>query len=183
MADSYDTRQGDLFNANTLWFHTFQNLIVSGDAAALSHAAFKILIVMRAYVNFKNGGAIPPQTLLAKKSGCSLSTVKRCLVELERNQHIEKQKRGRKNVYVLKEKFQIKNMEGQHVATAHCDYVPSLVEAMRSELKRILKEQVISNATIQIKSLNIQIVNQAGVAIQFNSEMAGVDAGKNTAHP
>lgn len=164
--------QGELFRTNTLWFHIFQQLIDSGDAAKLSHASFKLLIVMKSGADFKDGAAIPSQKWLANKSGCSVATVKRCLIELEKHQHVAKQKRGRRNVYVIREKFQIKNEHGQHVATAYCDYVPTMVETMRAELKRLLAEQAVSNNTIQIKTLNIQIVNQGqgGMAIQFNTE-------------
>lgn len=180
-------QQGELFRTNTLWFHVFHQFVDSGDAAALSHASFKILIVLKSFVNFKNGAAFPRHTLLAQKSGCSVATVKRSLAELEKHGYLEKTKRGRKNTYIVKEKFKIENGRGQQVAVAHCDYIPELVEAMRSELKHHLSEQAISNSTIQIKTLNIQIVNQGthGLAIQFNAEepLSAPTIDMNRVHP
>ena len=65
---------------------------------------------------------------MAEKAGLSLSQVQRCLKQLEKHGYISKEKKGRSNVYTLREKIQIEDGTGRPAAVATWDYLPSSVQ-------------------------------------------------------
>ena len=140
MTQENDIKQGELFHAETTWFHVFKAMIDSGDAAAIGPHALALYVVIKSYTNFTTGRAFPRLELLAEKSGMSLAMVKKCIKKLEEFGYISKEKRGRRNTYRLREKIDITDDTGRPAAVATWDYLPSTVEAARAELRNFLLE-------------------------------------------
>jgi len=84
--------QGELFQAETTWFHVFKDMIDSGDMAKLDGSAIKVYLVVKSYTNFTTGRAFPALETIAEKAGLSVSQVKRCLGSLEEFGYINKAK-------------------------------------------------------------------------------------------
>ena len=132
--------QGELFRAETTWFHVFRAMVESGDAARMGPHTFALYIVIKSYTNFSTGDAFPRLELLAEKSGMSLAQVKKSIRTLVERGYITKEKQGRRNVYRLREKIDITDDSGRPAAVATWDYLPSTVEAARAELRNFLLE-------------------------------------------
>ncbi len=137
-SDREVSQQGELFQAETTWFHVFKTMIRSGDAAAMGPHALALYVVIKSYTNYSTGHAFPRLDLLAEKAGMSLSMVKKCIGRLEEFGYINKKKKGRRNVYSLREKIDIKDEAGRPTAVATWDYLPSTVEAARAEIRDFL---------------------------------------------
>ena len=127
--------QGELFKAETTWFHVFKSMIDSGDLAKMSGSTIKVYFVVKSYTNFATGRAFPGHSTVAKDAGVSVATVKRCLDELETFGYVSKSLSGRNNVYMLREKVQCQGMNGRPSAEATWDYLPSTVREAQAELK------------------------------------------------
>ena len=131
-------KQLPLLEAKTSWFHVFRSMIDCGDCAKMGEAAVMLYLVIKSYTNWSTGKSWPEQKILMEKTGYSKAKVKRCLTILEENGYITKQKVGRNNIYVLREKFEITDKEGRPCATATFDYLPSIVQDAQAELKNFL---------------------------------------------
>lgn len=140
MTDDQTTEQRNDLQADIKWFHMFKAMIHNGNAAQLGpHAAF-LYVVIKSYTNFSTGDAFPRIELLAEKSGMSIIQVKRGINTLEKFGYIVKEKQGRRNNYRVREKVDIKDNSGRPVAVATWDYLPSTVEAVRTELRNFLMQ-------------------------------------------
>lgn len=152
--------QGELFQADTTWFHVFKSMIDTGDAAKMGGTTFLVYAVIKAHTNWSTGRAFPAIETVAEKAGVSPDTVTRSIKDLEKMGYITKEKKGRQNVYSLREKVTFEDKEGRPSAVATWDYLPSTIEAARAELRNF-KLTGDSNApqiiNIQRLTLNVQI--------------------------
>ena len=129
-------RQQELFEAETSWFHVFKAMIESGDIATIGPYAVTVYLVIKSYTNFSTGYAFPSVELIAEKAGISEVQTKRCLKILADHGFLTKEKKGRRNVYRLREKINIADKKtGRPTAVATWDYLPNTVEAARAELR------------------------------------------------
>ena len=162
--------QGELFQAETTWFHVFKDMIDSGDMAKIDGSAIKCYLVIKSYTNFSTGRAFPALETIAEKAGLSESQVKRSITQLEEFGYIGKEKKGRHNVYTLREKVQITDEQGRPAAVATWDYLPSSVSHAMADLKNVLMTGELGGAKIvhiERMHINVQINNDGG-NIQFN---------------
>lgn len=162
--------QQELFKAETAWFHVFKDMIDSGDLAKIGPHAFAVYAVIKAHTNFATGCAFPSIETIVEKSGISLAQVKREMKVLVEHGYISKEKRGRNNIYTLREKVQIKDEDGRPTAAATWDYIPNGVTAAVADLKNVLVTGELAGARIvHIEKLHLQIINGEGnTGIQIN---------------
>lgn len=168
MAQSKDSQQ-ELFEAQTQWFHVFKAMVDNGDLAKLSGSAVKVYLVVKAFTNYSTGRAFPALETIVEKSGLSLSQVQRELKSLEEFGYISKSKEGRKNIYTLREKVEIKDDQGRPTAVATWDYLPSSVQHAVADLKNVLVTGELAGAKIvHIERLQVNINHLSDNAINFN---------------
>jgi DNA-binding transcriptional ArsR family regulator len=163
--------QGELFKAETTWFHVFRDMIESGDVAKMGPHAVTVYLVIKAHTNFSTGRAFPAVETIVEKSGISQRQVLRELKTLEECGYITKEKKGRSNLYTLREKVSIMGDDGRPAAVATWDYLPSSVGHAMADLKNVLMTGDLGGAKIvhiERLNVNLQVNNGPGTAIQFN---------------
>lgn len=101
--------QGDLFHAQTTWFHVFHSMIQTGDISRMGPYAVTVYLVIKAHTNFQSGRAFPAIDTIMDESGISRSQVLRELQTLQRFGYITKTRVGRRNEYRLREKVCIQD--------------------------------------------------------------------------
>ena len=153
--------QEELFKAQTTWFHVFKSMIDNGDVAKMGPSATTVYLVIKAHANMSSGVSFPMIETIMKASGLTKKTVVKGIDVLIEKGYIEKQKMGRKNVYTLREKIEIKDKAGQVHSVASFDYVPTLVEEARAELKNFV-------LTGDTKDSKIIIVERLVMNVQIN---------------
>ncbi|MFA1684546.1 helix-turn-helix domain-containing protein [Achromobacter dolens] len=155
--------------AETQWFHIFKAMIDSGELARLEGSAIKVYLVVKAYANFSTGFSFPALETVAEKAGLSLSQVQRCLKNLQNNGYIRKEKKGRNNVYTLREKVQIKGEGRRPAAVATWDYLPGSVTQAVADLKRVLITGDLAGAqVVHIERLQVNVTHLHDNAANFN---------------
>jgi DNA-binding IclR family transcriptional regulator len=164
-------------HAETRWFHMFRAMIDSGDLARMDGSTVKVYIVIKAHTNLQTGAAFPGVETIAEKSGLSRVQVWRALQVLEAMGYVTKTKQGRHNVYHLREKVNITDGEGQTVAQATWDYLPTLVKDAVADLRQVLASGDLGGAKIvHIDHLYVQInanaIQPGGVANNLSGSMA-----------
>lgn len=164
--------QGELFQAETTWFHLFKTMIDGGDAAKMGPYAFTIYCVIKSHTNFATGLAFPSIETIADKSGISVRKVKEELQALEQMGYITKVREGRKNLYTLREKVEILDKAtGRPAAVAMWDYLPDTVKDAVSDLRNVVMKGDLNGAKIiHIENLHVEIKQMVtgGTAFQFN---------------
>lgn len=150
-------KQLELFKAETTWFHVFKDMIDSGDVASMGPYAVTVYLVIKSYTNFVTGVSFPSLDLIHEKSGIAKSTVKKSLKTLEEYGYISKIKKGRKNIYTLREKVHMKDKKGRPAAVATWDYLPSTVEAARAELMNFKMTGDDTGQIINIENLTMNV--------------------------
>lgn len=156
-------KQGELFKAETTWFHVFKSMIDSGDMAALDGSAVKCYLVIKSHTNFSTGRAFPSIETIGKDAGLSKSQVLRCISQLVEMGYVTKTKVGRHNDYRLREKIEVKDAEGRPVASATWDYLPTTVRDAVAELRNVVATGDFNGVkVIQIANLNLSLVQQIG---------------------
>jgi DNA-binding transcriptional ArsR family regulator len=162
-------QQQELFQAETTWFHVFKDMIDSGDVAKMGPHATTVYLVIKAHTNFSTGRAFPSIETIVEKSGISDKQVRRELRTLEELGYISKEKKGRNNVYTLREKVAITDEEGRPTAVATWDYLPSTVSHAVADLKNVLVTGELAGARIvHIEKLQVQINTGESVGFQIN---------------
>ena len=163
--------QTELFKAETSWFHVFRDMIENGDVAKMGPHAVTVYLVIKAHTNFSTGRAFPALETIVEKSGISESQVKRSIKTLEEFGYVSKEKKGRSNVYTLREKVQVTDEHGRPAAMATWDYLPSSVSHAMADLKNVLMTGDLGGAKIvHIERLNVNLqVNNSGGNIQINA--------------
>jgi hypothetical protein len=91
--------------------------------------------------------------------------------------YITKTKRGRHNVYQLREKVPITDGEGRTVAHATWDYLPTLVKEAIADLRQVLLSGDLAGAkVVHIEHLHVQVnvneVQPGGIANNVQVTMA-----------
>lgn len=168
-------QQSELFHAETTWFHVFKDMIDCGDMAKLDGSAIKVYLVIKSYTNFSTGRAFPAIELIANKAGLSKEQVMRCLKSLEKAEYITKEKKGRHNVYTLREKVSIKDSTGRPQAVATWDYIPNSVRDAMAELKHaVVSGEMVGGKVIHIENLTLNVSTGDSTQINLN----GVDLDK-----
>lgn len=163
--------QGELFKAETTWFHVFKDMIDCGDMAKIDGSAIKCYLVIKSYTNFSTGRAFPALETIAEKAGLSDSQVKRSIKQLEEFGYISKKREGRKNIYTLREKVQVTDEQGRPTAVATWDYLPGSVRDAVADLKNVVMTGDLAGAKIvhiERMQVNVQVHHGSGNAIQFN---------------
>lgn len=163
--------------AEVQWFHLFKAMIENGDVAKMGPHAFTVYAVIKAHANFNTGQAFPALETIAEKSGMSLAQVKRELKTLEANGYLTKEKRGRSNLYILREKIDIADDHGRPAAVATWDYLPGGVKHAMADLKNVLmtgdlgaaRIVHIENLTVNV-NVNVAIANDNATQINLNSQ-------------
>lgn len=151
--------QGELFRADTTWFHVFHALLRSKGWAEMSPAAAKIYITAKGFVNWKTGAAFPSLDTLEDYSGLSRPTITKALKELEELGHIRSVKTaGKKTIYTMLERVPITGADGRPSAVATFDYLPGMVKEAVAELKNVLiKGELADGKHIHIETLNLTV--------------------------
>ena len=163
------SKQEELFEAETQWFHVFKAMIDSGELANMDGSTVKVYLVVKAHTNFSTGRAFPALETVAEKSGLSVSQVQRCLKQLEQHGYISKEKKGRSNVYTLREKIQIEDGQGRPAAVATWDYLPSSVQHAVADLKNVLVTGDLAGArVVHIERLQVNVTHLHDNATNFN---------------
>jgi len=171
--------QGELFRAETTWFHIFRDMIESGDVAKIGPHAVTVYLVIKAHTNFSTGRAFPAIETIVEKSGVSVAQVKRELKTLEAFGYITKEKKGRHNVYTLREKVSIKGDDGRPAAVATWDYLPSSVQHAVADLKNVMISGDLAGAKlVHIERLQVNVVNLHDNAVNFNVQQMLQDLDK-----
>lgn len=157
-------KQGELFKAETNWFHVFNAMIESGDVAKMGPYAITVYLVIKAHTNFSTGRAFPAIETIVEKSGVSKRQVIECLKTLEEFEYITKEKVGRNNVYRLREKIEVQDNEGRPAAVITWDYLPSTVKAAHAELRNFLMNGAVDGKIVMIEhlNLNVQVIQSGG---------------------
>lgn len=176
-APTPEFRQQELFKAETTWFHMFRDMIESGDVARMGPLAVTVYLVIKSHTNFKTGNAFPGVELIAEKAGISARQVIRELKTLEEYQYITKSRKGRHNVYTLREKVSIESGEdGRPMAVATWDYLPNSVQHAVADLKNVLVSGEFAGAKIvHIQRLQINIQQNFGNGENFQINEADLD--------
>lgn len=166
--------QAELFSAETTWFHVFKDMIDSGDVAKMGAHAVTAYLVIKSYTNFSTGRAFPALETIAEKSGMSERQVMRELKTLEENGYISKEKKGRHNLYTLREKVSIKDDDGRPQAVATWDYIPNSVRDAVADLKHVMVTGDLGGAkivNIENLTVNMNILNgDNSTQVNFNQE-------------
>lgn len=164
------TKNGELFEAETSWFHIFKAMIDNGDVAKMGGTVFAIYSVVKSYTNWSTGRAFPGLELIAEKAGVNKRTVIRALSTLEEMGYVVKeQKIGKVNKYRLREQVPI-SQEGRPVAVATWDYLPSIIGEAHAELKNFLATGLENGRIINIENLNLTInIAAAGGTVIHNT--------------
>lgn len=176
MGSSEEAEQGDLFRAETEWFHVFRSMIKGGDLARIGPYAFTVYAVIKAHTNFKSGRAWPGIDTIMEMSGISKREVLRALQTLEENGYITREKIGRNNRYTLREKVGISDPHGRPVASAAWDYVPDGVRGAVADLKNVLMTGDFAGAKIvQIENLTVNIFHDTSTQINLQTLLEDMD--------
>lgn len=162
------SKQTELFEATTTWFHVFRSMIDSGDVKTLGPYAVTVYLVIKAYTNFSTGRSFPAIETISEKSGVSVAQVKRELKKLEAAGYISTEKKGRSNIYTLREKVELRDESGRPSAVATWDYLPASVSSAMADLKNVMMSGDISNARIvHIERLTVNVANAGGTVINI----------------
>jgi DNA-binding transcriptional ArsR family regulator len=160
-------------NAETTWFHLFRSMIFDGNMKKMGLSAFGIYCTIKAHVDFSTGSAFPSIERICELTGLTKRTVLRNLSILEDMGFVVKEKKGRKNVYTLRERFDILDDLGRPSAVATWDYLPRSVQAAQAELKNFLLTGKSDGTIIHIERLNLQ-VNLGGTNKQENFDISSI---------
>jgi DNA-binding transcriptional ArsR family regulator len=172
-----EAAQIEMFNAETTWFHIFRAMIENGDMAKMRPNAFAVYCVIKAHTNFSTGRSFPSLELIAEKTGISLAQVKRELKTLEDMGYVTKEKKGRSNLYQLREKVEIQDAYGRPQAVATWDYLPSGVQAAIADLKNVMVSGDLNGArVVHIERLVVNM--NTGSGTQINLDMANMKDSK-----
>lgn len=158
MSNLIPDEQGELFEAQTTWFHVFVAMLENGDVAKMGPHAFTVYATIKAHTNFSTGRSFPAIETIVDKSGISRAQVMRSLTVLEANGYLTREKNGRHNVYKLREKVEIHDSSGRPTAVATWDYIPGAITEATAQLKQFLLSGKLGDGkVIYIENLNMNV--------------------------
>jgi hypothetical protein len=161
--------QGELFKAETGWFHVFRSLVNSDAFASMDGKTVKVYLVIKTQTNIDTGVAGPIEyETIAAKAGISVSSVKRAIPQLESLGYVSRSPCGRSYVYRFQEKWRIHDESGKHTAMASWPYIPALVKSTADDLRA---GRVPPNVHIERLQLNINHVGAGGVVINVQDAL------------
>jgi hypothetical protein len=154
----------------------FKEMIRSKTWAKMSPVSKSLYPTIKSFANWQTGSTFPSIDTLEEYSGLSRPSVLKGLKELEDLGYIRSQKTpGRSSQYTLVEKFNIKNDEGEAVASASFDYLPSIIGDAMVELKNYVAKGMTSDGQLQIINVekfvieNLTIINgESNIGTQNN---------------
>jgi predicted transcriptional regulator len=153
--------QGELLDrrADTTFTHLFNAIFSTGDAREMGETSFMVLCCIKSYASLNTGQSFPSMDTIAEKIGKSRDTVERSIKRLVEMGYVEVcGKRGRNNVYRIKERFPITNGEGKMVEAAWWDYVPTAVAEVQRQVKQYAeKGRVEGQQVIHIEKIEVNI--------------------------
>lgn len=143
------------------WFHVTRSMFMGGVVKEMGPVAYAVYNCIKAHTALDSGRAFPSQQRIAEQCGISIDTVARATDKLIEMGYIQKEKAGRRNEYVLTEKFKIKDAQtGQVVAQAQVDYVPLQFQKQIQELERFCRSGVLSGDSRINITFNVNLINQ-----------------------
>jgi hypothetical protein len=161
--------QGELFKAETGWFHVFRSFVNSDAFASMDAKTVKVYLVIKTQTNIETGIAGPIEyETIAAKAGISVSSVKRAIPLLESLGYVSRTSSGRSYIYRFQEKWRIHDESGNHTAMASWPYVPALVKSTADDLKA---GSVPPSVHIERMQLNINHVAAGGVVINVQDAL------------
>lgn len=161
--------QGELFQAETQWFHFFRSMIDGGGLAEMTGSSLKVYLVIKAHSNYHTGDAFPSHETIAELSGLSVSQVKRLIKDLVSFGYISSSLIGRSSHYRIHETVQIQDESGSNTHKATWDYKPSTVRDAVADLKDALRTRDIGNASVvHIERLQVNVNHVASGGVVFN---------------
>lgn len=163
------SKEANELNAETTWFHVFRSMVMNGEVAKMGPIAYTIYCVIKAHTNFNTGHSFPSIETIVEKSGASRATVMRELVNLEKFGYVTKEKRGRHNLYQLRERVEIMDEHGRPQAVATWDYLPAGVQAAVADLKNVLVSGDLTGAkVVNIERLTVNVHTGSGPLINLD---------------
>lgn len=157
-------------DAVTGWFHVFRSLVVSGDLARMGPHAFAVYAVLKSHAHHTTGQAFPGVERVAELSGVSARQVKRELQRLVALGYLAAARRGRSNVYTLRERVEVLDAAGQPAAVASWDYVPASVAAAVADLRRVLVSGQLGGAQlVHIEHLHVQVAAPGAAIVNIDA--------------
>ncbi|AXV77436.1 MULTISPECIES: helix-turn-helix domain-containing protein [Ralstonia solanacearum species complex] len=161
--------QGDLFKAETGWFHVFRSFVDSGALASMDGATVKVYLVIKMHTNIESGIAGPlGHETIARKSGIHHSSVKRAIAKLEALGYLSKTSRGRSYQYRFQERWRVHDEAGKQTAVASWPYVPSQVRSTSEDLKA---GRIPASVHIERLQVNINHVSPGGLVINVQETL------------
>lgn len=161
--------QGELFKAETGWFHVFRSFVNSDAFASMDAKTVKVYLVIKTQTNIDTGIAGPIEyETIAAKAGISVSSVKRAIPLLESLGYVSRTPCGRSYIYRFQEKWRIHDESGKHTAMASWSYVPALVKPTADVLKG---GSIPPSVHIERVQVNINHVAAGGVVINVQDAL------------
>lgn len=145
-------------DGNPNFFHVFQELIFSKEAKDMGPYTFLIYCTVKAHVDLNDGTAFPGIERIMDLTGLSRAQVFKSLRDLEDRGYLERRKVGRRNEFILRERFNLKTLDGEAAAVATWDYVPRAVALAYKDLKNVLLTGDLNGAkVVMIEHLHLNI--------------------------
>lgn len=162
--------QMDLFETDASWFHMFKELIRSKTWAKMTPPARALYPVIKSFTNWKTGHSFPSVETMEEYSGLSRPSIFKALKELEELGYVRSVKRpGKPTVYTLIEKFDITDQDGQPVASASFDYLPSIISDAMVELKNYVSRGMTEDGKLQIINVERFVIENLTVITGSNN--------------
>lgn len=116
-------------------FATYQSdLFESGLVARIGANAFAIWAAIKAHSDYNTGESWPSVRRLMDLTGVASATVQKALRTLEENRLLRSEMRGRRRVYVARERLDV-GLGGRVLCTIVIDYVPAKFRGTMSRVK------------------------------------------------
>lgn len=166
--------QGELLDrrVDTTFTHLFNAIFSTGDAREMGETAFMVLCCIKSYASLNTGQSFPSMDTVAEKIGKSRDTVERSIKKLVEMEYVQVcGKKGRNNVYKVKERFPITNRDGEMVEAVRWDYVPMAVSEVQRQVRQYVeKGRVEGQQTIHIEKIEVNINYGTQIETQIVSE-------------
>jgi len=170
------SKQKDLFNADTRFIMVLNSIISSGEAAELGSNAILVYLILKCNSDF-----ITSRSSLGVRRICELSGINsqqavlnaiRKLEEKELIKRCDGNLAGKRAVYEIRDNVHIYDERGNSAGKAVVPYSPSRMKQQLDEVKEALKTGTLpksSNIT-----LNITIIqNKDNATVNINNQSAG----------
>lgn len=120
-------------------FATYQSdLFESGLVAKIGANSFAIWSAIKAHSDYQTGESWPSVRRLMELTGLASATVQKSLKTLEENRLLRSEMRGRKKIYVARERLDIQ-LGSRVLCTVVLDYVPAKIRQTLTRLKTSLQ--------------------------------------------